>query len=410
MNPDLSQFAEVIVDTLSAFYLVIIFVAPVFLGFLCFESFAIYKRNKFLKEKHDEARLLELKLPREMLKSPLAMELFLASIYQTSGETTFLDTLFKGKTRPIFSLEICSFEGEVRFFIWTWEFWRPIVSSHLYAQFPEIEVEEVKDYSAGVHYEPGKNEVFATEYQLSKPGFYPIKTYVDFGLDKDPKEEFKIDPMVSFIEYISNIGKGEQIWFQFILRSHKAGKMDPNHFKGKEDWVGPAREEIKKLKSKDIQEAGEIKISGASLSKGEKDVIDSIERNISKLAFDCVIRSIYIADKDKFKPINIVGLIGVFRQYNAPHMNSFSVVGSHITAFDYPWQDFRDMRLKARKHHLMHAYNERAAFHVPHRGHYFTINTEGLATIYHFPGQVAKTPTLTRIGAKKAEPPSNLPI
>ncbi len=405
-----ATFGTILVNSFSFAYILLIFIGPLVLGFLCFESFSIYKRNKFLHDKHSEAKLLELRLPQDMLKSPLAMELFLASIYQTSGETTWIDTLIRGKTRPIFSLEICSFEGDVKFFIWTWEFWRPVVVSHLYAQFPEIEITEVDDYSAHVEFDPKKNEVFATEYQLNKPHFYPIKTYVDFGLDKDPKEEFKIDPMVSFIEYISHIGKGEQIWFQFVLRSHKGTRGDPNNFRGTDDWSGAARAEIKKLKSKDIQEAGEIKISGASLSKGEKEIIDSIERNISKLAFDCVIRAVYVAEKDKFRPINIVGLIGIFRQYNTPHLNNLGVVGSHITAFDYPWQDFRDYRVNGRKRHLLHSYNSRNAFHVPNRGHYFAINTEGLATLYHFPGQVAKTSSLNRIDAKKAEPPANLPI
>jgi hypothetical protein len=38
------------------------------------------------------------------------------------------------------------------------------------------------------------------------------------------------------------------------------------------------------------------------------------------------------------------------------------------------------------------------------------LNTEELATIFHFPGQVAGTPTLERVPSKKAEAPSNLPI
>ena len=37
------------------------------------------------------------------------------------------------------------------------------------------------------------------------------------------------------------------------------------------------------------------------------------------------------------------------------------------------------------------------------------LNSEELATIYHFPGQVAETPTFKRIESKRAEPPQNLP-
>jgi hypothetical protein len=37
------------------------------------------------------------------------------------------------------------------------------------------------------------------------------------------------------------------------------------------------------------------------------------------------------------------------------------------------------------------------------------MTTEELATIYHFPGKVATTPTLGRIPSKRAEAPANLP-
>jgi hypothetical protein len=38
------------------------------------------------------------------------------------------------------------------------------------------------------------------------------------------------------------------------------------------------------------------------------------------------------------------------------------------------------------------------------------LGTEELATLFHFPGTVAKTSALGRIEAQKAEPPANLPI
>jgi hypothetical protein len=47
---------------------------------------------------------------------------------------------------------------------------------------------------------------------------------------------------------------------------------------------------------------------------------------------------------------------------------------------------------------------------MPYQRTPFVLNTEELATIYHFPGRVAETPTFGRIEAKKGEPPSNLPI
>ena len=92
---------------------------------------------------------------------------------------------------------------------------------------------------------------------------------------------------------------------------------------------------------------------------------------------------------------------------------------------------------------MLHEYRERAFFHLPLRHHLFhehtfllsshwthawymfivknfflpyvhhqtfVLNTEELATVWHFPGQILKVPTLERIESKEASPPTNLPI
>jgi hypothetical protein len=42
--------------------------------------------------------------------------------------------------------------------------------------------------------------------------------------------------------------------------------------------------------------------------------------------------------------------------------------------------------------------------------HTFVLNVEELASMWHFPGQILKVPTLERIESKEASPPTNLPI
>ena len=45
-----------------------------------------------------------------------------------------------------------------------------------------------------------------------------MKTYVDFGLDKDPKEEFKHDPLTPILEWFGSLKKanmlGIRLWFK----------------------------------------------------------------------------------------------------------------------------------------------------------------------------------------------------
>jgi len=397
---------SVFLDAFGFAYLIFIVIAPIILGALFSQSFVIYNKNKFIHKQ--EKALLKIKLPQEVVKSPLAMELFLTSLYQTKGEGTFINRWFKGKVRPWFSLEIVSIGGEVRFYIWTWKFWKPMIESQLYAQYPDIEVEEVKDYVDDMHFNFNKMDLWGCQFVLTKASHFPIKSYTDYSLDQDPDEELKIDPMTPVIEFLGGLREGEQAWIQIIIRAHK--KEFPKHgtWFEKVDWKEGAKDEIKALRDKDKQQAGEIKVTGVSLSKGEKDVIEAIERNVSKIPFDCGIRAIYVANKESFNDINIAGLNGAFRQYNSYNLNGFAT--DHATDFNYPWQDFRNYRLNKKKDHILHAYKNRTYFHVPKKSHYFVMNTESLATIYHFPGQVAKTPNISRVEAKKSEAPTNLPI
>jgi len=105
---------------------------------------------------------------------------------------------------------------------------------------------------------------------------------------------------------------------------------------------------------------------------------------------------------------NIYSLLGAFRQYSSNELNGFGV--SHATSYDYPWQDYKDIRATKLKKKIFDAYKRRSYFYLPYKKKPFVLNAEELATIYHFPGGVAETPTFGRVVSKKAEPPANLPI
>ena len=83
------------------------------------------------------------------------------------------------------------------------------------------------------------------------------------------------------------------------------------------------------------------------------------------------------------------------------------------------------MRLSDR---MLEEYRERQFFHPPMRhkihlpwplspvifpnffhSHISVLNVEELASLWHFPGQILKVPTLERIESKEASPPTNLP-
>ena len=384
---------------------------PLFLLYIFFKFWKIYVRiNFFHKQEHV---LLEVKLPREILKSPLAMESVFSGLHQSGGEATWFDRVIIGKARTTFSMEIASIEGEVKFFIRTRTFWREVVEAQIYAQYPEVEVIEADDYTKMIRFDLNEKSLWGADFKLKEADAYPIKTYIDYGLDKDPKEEFKIDPMAPMIEFMGGLGKGEQIWLQIMIRVNKNEKKGT--WFGTTGWKDEVEDEINKLMQRDPKTKSARNLSPAgfpeipSLSKGEQDTIASIERSLTKLAFDVGIRGIYIADKDKFRPVNIVGLIGVTKQFNSNTLNQF-IPTRYMTNFDYPWQDYKGKLKNYTRRRVFDAYRRRSYFFHPYKTQPFVMNTEELATMYHFPGSNVKTPTISRVPSKKSEAPSDLPI
>ena len=353
--------------------------------------------------------LLEIKIPKETFKSPLAMEIVLNALYQTSTGNWY-DKTWKGKVKDYFSLEMVSIDGHIKFFIRAPALYKNVIEAQLYGQYPDVEIYEVPDYVRYVDYQgnDGDWKIIAAEYGLTKADPYPIKTYVDYGLDKDPKEEFKIDPLTSIIEYLGSVGKGEQIWIQIIVQA--AG----SRFKKKDGTMGDWKDEGKAVidaltKRNEKTPEGMPSFKMMMTTKGEGEIIAAIERSMGKLGFDCGIRAVYLSKKDKYDVSNLRSLGGLLRPFTTNNLNGFKPVTTTF-GWSYPWQDYKEMRLNAKRKKIFKAYKYRSWFHLPRKLNPFVLNTEELATIYHFPGGVAQTPTFGRIPSRKSEAPVNLPI
>lgn len=355
--------------------------------------------------------LLEIRLPIEISKSPKAMEMFFGALYQ-KGSVTILETFFDGKTRPWFSLELVSLGGAVKYFISTQPKYRTIIETQLYAHFPGIEIYEVPDYTTSTEYSD-RISMWGTYFILTKPDAYPIRTYIDYGLDKDPKEEFKIDPIVPVLEYLGSMKRGQQVWIQILIQAHRKEGFSDARVRAKPDWKTEAQNEIKMIKEKTVVIDEETKKPMFSnMTEGQREAIQSIERSLDKYPFEVAIRGIYLTEADVFDPAGITGLIGSVSQYSSNgELNGFKL--GWFTDFDYPWQDFKRIRRTSAEKKMLKAYKLRSFFQPPFK-HFkqkpIILTTEELATIFHFPGSVASTPSFQRIVSRKAEAPSNLPI
>lgn len=367
---------------------------PPLLGIITWGTWMKFRQAKWWAKQ--ETVVLELKIPREMQKSPLAMETVFAALHRKSGEGTFWDRSILGKFRPAYSFELVSFEGDVRFFVWCRKGMADAVKTAFYAQFPAMQIFEVDDYALRMPIDLSRFSVWGLQYALTKKDVYPIKTYVDYGLDKDPKEEVKVDPYANVLEFLGSIRKGQQVWVQIVAQVTT------------KEWRDDGIKEIKEIREKALKDSklddGQVV---TQLTENERRAIDAIDRNTSKLAYDVGIRGLYIAEKDSFDGSVIPGLISIFRQFNSESLNGFKPKGGMTDFSDFPWESNR-AKDEVRKS-LLKRYKRRGFFRAPDIVHTFALSVEELATIYRIPSRTIEVPNLSRIQSSTGEPPSNLP-
>lgn len=401
--------------TFSWFLLSVPLWLPFVLMFFLWNSWMAYIQALYISKQ--EHILLEVRIPREIAKSPRAMELFFTGINIGPGEALFTQRWWLGQVRPWWSFELVSINGEIHFYIWTRKDLKDLIEMQMYAQYPEVEIFQVEDYAARFPYDKNVYGVWGCEFKLSAPDVYPIKTYIDYELDKDPKEEFKIDPIAHVFELLSAIKQGEQMWIQIIIRLNKdlGSRKEGRWFEYESRWKEEGKKEIEKIREKarmKYKDKEGKEVEGLPMpTSGQVDQIKAIERSLGKPAFDTGIRGIYIAEEGKFRVINITGLVGVFKQFGSAHLNGFGFVNRGLISISgYPWEDFRNIRQNKMKRELMDAYRRRGWFHEPHKIPHFVMTTEELATIWRFPSSSIKSPGLRRAPAAKAEAPPNLPV
>jgi hypothetical protein len=350
------------------------------------------------------------------------MESVFSSIHYTKGESNWYQKFIQGQVRPYWSIEMVSFGGQIHFYIWTRANFRKLVENAFYAQYPGVQLVEAQDYTRTISAKPEEWGVWGCDYKHTQSSdVYPIKTYVEFGLDKTQKEPEQIDPFAHLTEFLGSMGKGENFWLQIIFRIHAGEKYHKKKPDGKPyTWRDLALEEIEKIrklagtKSKffDPTTGKMVQTEGfPNPTKGQSETIAAIERNVSKLAFDVGIRGAYIAEPKHFDPINITGMISLFRPFISESWNGIKATHFGMEFSDYPWEIGNERRKDMFRRHLIDAYRRRQYFHDPfHMPDSMVMSTEELATIFHIPSAGVETPSINRIPSATSEAPGNLPI
>ncbi len=395
--------------------------APVWLPVITFYLLHEYWLY-FVRKQFDIAQgrvTLEIKLPQEVFKSPEAMELVLIQMHQTAAPDNHTQTYWDGKHPPVYGLELVSRGGDVRFYISVpRKKFKNIVETQLYAQYPGVEVHELDiDYTAEVPWDTSKFSYFSLHFGPKKADAYPIKTYLDYELDKMPKEEEKVDPISSMLEALGSIKQGEYLWVQILISAHREENFKVGAIGTHPDWKDEAKAEIKRIIENANKRVGidpkkdkTKTLTMMNVSDAEKETIKSIERSIGKNAYNTAIRGMYIGKNEAYLPGERIGaLITGWRSFDDLNRNAIGV--KWRTDFDWNWwQDPRDKRKTALKKQELDEYKRRVYTNHNSNDKKKVMTTEELATIFHLPGKVINTPSLGRLQSKRGEPPVNLPI
>jgi len=421
-------------NLLQTLIVIIGYLMPIPLTYIALDLWHQYRQENFIAG--IKWVLLEIQVPRDVVKSPSAMELIFSNALYHKSNKGFWELYVQGAIWFWFSLEIVSIDGRVHFFIRTPTRMRGLLETQIYGQYPQAKVVEVEDYAFHVpqYKKNGDWNVWGCEFTKLKEDFLPIKTYKSVGDDMKTgiKEEFKIDPITPTIEYLGSLSRGQQMWIQIVVRqcikkykSQTTGKL-VDFYEAAKDYMVKLLIPFTRIQKND---KGEPFGMDMRTPKPLEPLIKSITDQLSQIHFDCGIRVLTLSDKrivseDKFNELRRASRL-IFRQFAHPYSNELERINS--TQFDAPWSDPTGLALTKIKKRMLDFYRLRTFFHPPlqysinypkilsaffpsGKPQIFVLSLEELATIFHFPGMVSETPSFKRIESKIAKPPSNLPI
>jgi len=373
----------------------------IFLIVLLIALFLIYLRVKKgdVKELAPESQfeVLEVRISRigdlkkDIKTAALAAENMFVSLHGllhedvTKQERLSFEIVFSGK------------EG-IKFYVTVPSTVTKFVESQIYAHINNATITVVPDYTKAIV--PADHIYQAQDISLSKPYFFPLKTFRDF----------ESDPLSAVTSALSNIRVNEEFWFQVVLKPipdvwQAEGLSYISTIRDGLTWgKGPtlletfsktASQEVISLLgriatglfvNKEIEEAkGSSKSAAVKLSPAQDLELKSIENKLSRVGYSLNMRAISFSDNEGSVRGNLRNFSSSLKQFSGVNTNFFTF----SDATEKGLEAFLDRKLDDKKALIL--------------------NAEELGTLYHFPSVNVETPNIAWAYSKKSEPPTNLP-
>ena len=336
-------------------FMILIILTVAFLGLIVFAfvGFTIF-RWRGREEVSIDSALLMVRVPRNNEVKIDAMDQLFASLYSIKKGGWKQKFSFQ----PGISFEIVAKNEDIRFYVWTPNKYRDLIEKQIHGAYPDAEIEIVEEYN--IFKEEG--HVSYASLQLKKDNFYPIKVFRDLP----------VDPLSSITSALAKMGKDEAAVIQLVVSPANGS------------WQSNGRNFISSTKK------SESDPSKASFSVGAK-TLEAVESKITKPGFEAIIRIVVASGTEVQSQLHLTNIKSTFEQFSSD-TNGFGTrkiknKGAFINDFLY------------RYHPMFHLFGNRQS----------VLNSEELATLFHFPNKQITTPHIYWLNAKSAPAPAEIP-
>ncbi len=327
--------------------------------------------------------VMQILVPRENDRTPLAAEQMFASIHGILGDAV--------KSFDLISFEISSTGDDgIKFYVVIPQHLAKFVEGQIYAQYPNADIRYVADYCEKKNPDM-KLFVTTGEVELEKDFIFPIKTF----------RNFEVDPLAAITGAISDLKLGQSAWIQIIVRpvSNYWQSSSKRYITAIRDGKNPYGESFwDKLSSlfagvgKSLSNMGgesePQRKEVVKLEPGQEEELAEIENKMLKLGFEFGIRVVTKASTQIESEQILRDIVASFKQFTTAHLNTF--------VHSVPLKDGSSI------------YGDYIKRYLP--GDIVDIlNIEELASLYHMPNISVETPNIAWSRSKKLEPPMNLP-
>ena len=349
----MDQLINQLINSLAYYALLALVLGIALLGLGCLAyGFVVWWRWRKREEKALDFVLLQVTLPRENEIKVDAMEQIIASLYsiKKGGKFKFF------KTQSHVSLEIVSTQGEIKFFISCHKNLRELVERQIHSGYPDAEIKQTKEYN--IFSEEGK-----VAYQwltTKKESYYPLKTY----------KELPTDPLSGITSAMAKLEDDEGAVVQVLISP------------AENDWQGSGKGFVSSTKKQEANpEKAQFKVDARTL--------EAVENKCTKPGFETAIRIVVCSPTSELAKTRLDNIKSSFSQFNSSwnNLTSKKIRFSYSFMIDFLYRYQPIIWWKGKS----------------------ILNSEELASIFHFPNKTIETPNIAWLRAKPAPPPPNLP-